>query len=67
MSLVDRKCAVCGKNFQARSADIDRGYGETCSRSCGSIKRETEKKGNAVETTGEYWENELDYNPYEDV
>lgn len=28
-------CAVCGRPFQARASDVNRGFGRACSRPCG--------------------------------
>lgn len=39
MSKVKLKC-FCGGSYEAREADIKRGWGKTCSKSCASIKRE---------------------------
>ncbi len=30
----------CGKHYEARKADIKRGYGRSCSKRCASIRRE---------------------------
>lgn len=38
--MVDRKCQWCKKPFQARSADVKRGWGLFCSKSCKAIKQE---------------------------
>jgi len=37
-------CA-CGKEFNARQADINRGWGKSCSKSC-AAKRTNKKTGN---------------------
>ena len=33
----------CGTNYQARQADIKRGWGGSCSKSCAAIERERTK------------------------
>jgi hypothetical protein len=38
--MVDRKCAWCRKPFQAREADVKRGWGLYCSKSCKAKKQE---------------------------
>ncbi|WP_244115566.1 hypothetical protein [Burkholderia gladioli] len=38
--MVDRKCNRCGRSFQARAADVKRGWGRFCSKSCKAIKQE---------------------------
>lgn len=42
--MVDRVCA-CGKHFQAREADVKRGWGKSCSKSC-AAKATNKKTGN---------------------
>lgn len=44
MSKIQMTC-VCGKEYQAREADLKRGWGKSCSKSCASKKRE-KKTGN---------------------
>jgi hypothetical protein len=44
MTYVTRICA-CGKEFQAKKADIARGWAKSCSKSCAATKRE-KKTGN---------------------
>ncbi|CAJ5553479.1 Uncharacterised protein [Burkholderia pseudomallei] len=38
--MVDRKCESCGKSFRARAADVKRGWGRFCSKSCKAIRQE---------------------------
>ncbi|VVE31076.1 hypothetical protein PEP31012_03679 [Pandoraea eparura] len=38
--MVDRTCKRCKKPFQARAADVKRGWGLFCSKSCKAIKQE---------------------------
>ncbi|PCI53652.1 MAG: hypothetical protein COB36_12015 [Alphaproteobacteria bacterium] len=38
-SMVAMKCH-CGKEYQARKADLNRGWGKSCGKRCASIKRE---------------------------
>ena len=37
--MVDMKCH-CGVEYQARRADLNRGWGKSCGKRCASIKRE---------------------------
>ena len=41
---VIRKCKSCGGEFKPRLADVNRGWGKFCSKSCKAIKQ-TKKKG----------------------
>ena len=41
----ERKCAVCGELFSARSADVRRGWAKCCSKSCAATKN-NRKTGN---------------------
>lgn len=41
---VEKKCA-CGKTYFPRQADLDRGWGKSCSKSC-AAKRTNKKTGN---------------------
>lgn len=43
--MVDRYCDWCGNKFSARRADVKRGWGKTCSKSCAASLRE-KKTGN---------------------
>jgi hypothetical protein len=43
-TMVDQKCKCCKKEFQARSADIKRGWGLYCSKSC-KAKIQEKKNG----------------------
>lgn len=38
--MVDRICKGCRQPFQARAADVKRGWGLFCSKSCKAIKQE---------------------------
>lgn len=38
-TMVQRKCR-CGDNFMARKADVKRGWGKFCSKSCKAIRQE---------------------------
>ena len=40
MATVERKCERCGKAFQAKVADVKRGWAKCCSKSCAAAKRE---------------------------
>lgn len=49
-----KKCEWCGKVFVPRSGDENRGYGRTCSQSCGASMREALKKGDGPVFPEEY-------------
>lgn len=38
--MVQRKCQNCKCQFQARQADVNRGWAKYCSKSCKAIKQE---------------------------
>lgn len=38
--MVDRICKSCRQPFKARAADVKRGWGKFCSKSCKAIKQE---------------------------
>ena len=40
MATIERKCQRCGKVFQAKTADVKRGWAKCCSKSCAAAKRE---------------------------
>lgn len=39
-STIERTCPVCKTAFTARTADVKRGWGRFCSKSCKAIKQE---------------------------
>tara|TARA_Y100001938_G_C7873423_1_gene321434 strand:- start:105 stop:425 length:321 start_codon:yes stop_codon:yes gene_type:complete len=39
--MVDRICKCCRQPFQARAADVKRGWGNYCSKSCKANKQES--------------------------
>lgn len=43
MSLVDKKCECCKKDIKVRKADVKRGWGRFCSKSC-KAKNQTSKR-----------------------
>jgi hypothetical protein len=43
-SMIDRKCKCCKKDFKARAADVKRGWGFYCSKSC-KAKVQEKKNG----------------------
>lgn len=45
-----RNCDNCGKEYSARSADVKRGWGLNCSKSCAASSREKSKDGYDEET-----------------
>jgi hypothetical protein len=46
MKMVKQICR-CGKTFHARQADINRGWGKTCSKACAAKKRAS-SNGNKI-------------------
>ena len=45
MSYITRECDYCGKEYEADTRNLNRGWGKTCSKSCAAYKREQEKEG----------------------
>ena len=45
MPKVMKECLHCSRDFETNTADIKRGYGKFCTRTCSSKYRETKKKG----------------------
>ena len=43
-SMVDRNCASCQKSIQVRAADVARGWGKFCSKSCKAKKQNMEPR-----------------------
>ena len=43
-TMVDKKCASCKKPIQVRAADVARGWGKFCSKSC-KAKKQTQSHG----------------------
>lgn len=39
-SMTERRCQCCGKPFQARTADVARGWAKFCSKRCKAIEQE---------------------------
>ena len=39
-----RKCKVCEKEFNAKRADVKRGWAKCCSKSCAAVLREIKNK-----------------------
>ena len=39
MSTITKACECCGKQMQVRSADVARGWGRFCSKSCKAAKQ----------------------------
>lgn len=53
--MVTRKCRWCKRPFQAKEADVKRGWARCCSKSCAASLREK------VLDRGRPWENDEDY------
>lgn len=45
MAMINRICVACGGKFKARSADVKRGWGKCCSKSCAATLN-NKKTGN---------------------
>lgn len=45
MSKIKRHCDNCGKEYEADTRNLNRGWGLTCSKSCAASKREKSKPG----------------------
>ena len=41
---IKRNCDVCSAEYLARKADLKRGWGRCCSKSCAAIKRTKKQK-----------------------
>jgi len=37
--MVKKFCRTCGKEMEVRQADVNRGWGKTCSKSCAALGR----------------------------
>lgn len=45
MGTINRKCDNCGKEYEADTHNLKRGWGLCCSKSCAAKKREKSKEG----------------------
>ena len=54
-------CAICGNSYKARLTDIMRGYGLTCSRSCGARARM--RKRDQTGSNNPFWKGGLPPDP----
>lgn len=45
MSLTNRNCDICNTEYTVKIADLKRGWGRCCSKSCAAIKRTNKKDG----------------------
>ncbi len=43
MTYIKRQCDNCGQEYRVKQADLNRGWGLTCSRTCSAQKREKSK------------------------
>lgn len=41
---MERECDICENIYTAKTADINRGWGLTCSKSCAAKKREKNRE-----------------------
>ena len=44
ITYVDTKCANCDTTFKVRPADLSRGWGKFCSKSCKQLDQEKKRK-----------------------
>ena len=44
---VEKRCEYCGKKFYPRIADVNRGWGKFCSKSCKANSQYREEEANA--------------------
>lgn len=51
MAYITRICEHCGKEFQADTRNVSRGWGKCCSKSCAAAKREAENTPNERKQT----------------
>lgn len=52
-TMVDRKCKCCKESFQARQADVNRGWGLYCSKRCKAIIQERKNGQHAAYLNGQ--------------
>lgn len=61
---IDAKCAYCGKDFRPRFAEVQRGWGRFCSKSCKASdqnKRLNKKSLNHGETLSMHGGDDVHY------
>jgi hypothetical protein len=44
MKMVKKSCQHCGKEIEVRQADVDRGWGRHCSKSCAALGRSSRRR-----------------------
>lgn len=62
-----RKCDICGKKYEARQTDLDRGYAKHCSRSCAATTREMLRRGDGDLLEALRDDEPLDFDSLEDM
>jgi len=70
MASMKEQICRCGKKFMARTTDIKRGWGKSCSKSCAAIKSNKEtgkyrKLMNSGKVTNDDYDYENDFHPFE--
>jgi len=50
MATIKRNCDNCGNEYHAKTADIKRGWGKCCSKSCSAKKREKARPNYNIQT-----------------
>jgi hypothetical protein len=50
--MIDKKCEWCGCNMSVRTADVSRGWGKFCSKSCKAKKQEKKNGQHAAYLNG---------------
>jgi len=58
--MVDRKCNWCKKPFQARAADVKRGWAKFCSKSCKAMRQEKRTGQYRALPEGEGYDRDMD-------
>ena len=58
MAKIKKNCEVCGDEHEVRQADLNRGWGRTCGKSCAATlsNRETGKYGRYLDAKRKYQE-----------
>ena len=51
-AMVERKCKCCKTSFKARAADVNRGWGVYCSKSCKAVVQERKNGQHAAYRAG---------------
>ena len=63
-SMIDVKCMSCGNSFEARAADVKRGWGKYCSKSCKAHQQTKKQSKNKSKHKG--YPTIIHYNDWDD-